>query len=520
MSNFDSLCLAFEDWFDKPLADLPEALRQRVEQEFSPMPWDQLSPAGRRSVALQLDYQHDPATAEERRLWWDFYQRVDAVKDQIAKWEAVAAPTAADLALKETRLAELNQELTRMKIQERTSVGEYRPEQKHVDVQDGGSAASPAPPIRYIAYPKAMNRLTTRLNATPEELAAWLFMGPEDGGIAAYLNANELDPPPRFRYATGSDSQDYVAPLMACWFKSNELDQFEPADRYITGKTLIERWSAVPNLDPAAFIRAKIAESRLTDMHPIYGGTQGGFSDESDYPPLASGLFALSQIENVEAADFAEVAESGDTSTTLVQPPDADEASVPGDATKGEPVGPCAAFLAMVNLVASELSLAFVGDRAESGLRANNMLEISARGTTKRVALAALDLVDSRRGTLNSQCAILLGLVQKRKLPWSGDNAAKMTRLRRVFKKHLGVDDPFHPFHHSSGWVARFEVVDRRGAADERAKQDAERRTVSYEQLTESGAQFAEPDPTSQPLDPENDAAAEWLKGNDPDARA
>lgn len=36
MSNFDSLCLAFEDWFDKPLADLPEPLRQRAEHEFPP----------------------------------------------------------------------------------------------------------------------------------------------------------------------------------------------------------------------------------------------------------------------------------------------------------------------------------------------------------------------------------------------------------------------------------------------------------------------------------------------------
>jgi hypothetical protein len=34
---------------------------KRVVQEFFPMPWDKLSADQRRSVALQLDYQHDPA---------------------------------------------------------------------------------------------------------------------------------------------------------------------------------------------------------------------------------------------------------------------------------------------------------------------------------------------------------------------------------------------------------------------------------------------------------------------------
>jgi hypothetical protein len=317
MSNFDSLTAAFEDWFDSPLGVLPEALRQRVEQEFSPMPWDQLSPEGRRSVALQLDYQHDPATAEDRRLWWDFYQRVDAVKDQITKWEAVATPTAADLALKEKRLAELNQELTRMKTQERTASGEYHPGQKHVDVKDDGSAASPAPPIRYIAYPKAMHQLTTRLNATPEELAAWVWMGPENGGVAAYLNANELDPPPRFRYLTsfgnsGEEDFDYVAPLMGTWFKEPDIANFNPTDRYITGAALIERWSNRPGLQPVAFIQAKIAESRLLDGHPIYGGTQGTYPNEASFPPLASGLFLLSEVTQIELLDFAGEAETGE----------------------------------------------------------------------------------------------------------------------------------------------------------------------------------------------------------------
>lgn len=60
MSDFPALTLALESWLTTPLGDLPDALRQRVENEFAPVPWDQLSAEQRRTVALQLDYQHDP----------------------------------------------------------------------------------------------------------------------------------------------------------------------------------------------------------------------------------------------------------------------------------------------------------------------------------------------------------------------------------------------------------------------------------------------------------------------------
>ena len=307
MADFDSLTWAFENWFDSPLCDLPDALRQRVEQEFFPMPWDKLSSDQRRGVALQLDYQHDPATAQDQKFWWEFFERMDNLKKQLAEWEAVATPTAAELAHKEARLAELRQELARMDAQQRAARGDYYPVRKLTDQIDGSAQAGPVPKTTYIAYPRAMDQLVQRLDATPEELAAWIWMGPKDGGIAAYLNANELDPPPRFFYVAGSDSQDYIAPLMACWFKVDDIHRFEPADRYITGAALIERWSKRPGLQPAAFIRAKIAESRLSDLHPIYGGTKGTFSEHQDWPPLETGLFCLAYVKQIEVEDFAEV---------------------------------------------------------------------------------------------------------------------------------------------------------------------------------------------------------------------
>ncbi len=63
----------------------------------------------------------------------------------------------------------------------------------------------------YIAYPKALKLLSDQLEATPDEIAAWVFMGPEDGGLAAYLNANEVEEPVRFFYDINiEDNFDYL----------------------------------------------------------------------------------------------------------------------------------------------------------------------------------------------------------------------------------------------------------------------------------------------------------------------
>ncbi|MBS0412808.1 MAG: hypothetical protein JSR68_00395 [Proteobacteria bacterium] len=304
MSAFDALTLALEDWFDSRLCDLPDVLRQRVEKDFFPMPWDRLSADQRRSVALQWDYQHDPATAQGQKFWWDFFERMDDLKKQAAEWEAVATPTAADLAAKEARLAELRQELARMEAQQRTARGDYFPERSPPRNKSGKRKAEPAPAVRYIAYPKAMQQLAQRLNASPAELAAWIFMGPEQGGMAAYVNANEMDPPPRFFYGNLIGTTDYIAPLMGCWFKADDVERFEPADRYIVGAALIERWSQRLGLHAQAFVQAKIAESRLLDLHPTFGGTRATFSEHADGPPLESGLFPLAQVLQIEAEDF------------------------------------------------------------------------------------------------------------------------------------------------------------------------------------------------------------------------
>lgn len=207
------------------------------------------------------------------------------------------------------------------------------------------------PPERYIPYLMAMKLLAERLRATPEEMAAWIMMGPKqrliemrnatheentpwyrrpspeemaeldrldrmgkDCGLAAYLNANEfVDPPLKFHYSFGSGNEndfDYLSPLMACWFLEDDITRFDPAERYITGKALIERWRVQQHIKTEAlteaFIRAKITESRLTDAHPICGLTQGSNPQNPTSPPMASALFALSDVKAIEVEDSLE----------------------------------------------------------------------------------------------------------------------------------------------------------------------------------------------------------------------
>ncbi len=152
---------------------------------------------------------------------------------------------------------------------------------------------------RYIPYPMAMGLLDKRLKTTPEELAAWIFQGTKLGGITAYCDANELNPPPQFHfsYFTGSD---YLASLMAVWFLEEDITNFQPSDRFITGKELLDRWGKYLYINPSDYIIAKTHESRLLGFHPIIDA----FGEENG-PTIESSLFSMSEITAIEEEDFA-----------------------------------------------------------------------------------------------------------------------------------------------------------------------------------------------------------------------
>ena len=315
-SNFKSLAAALDGWFDKDLEELPAEKRRLVEDDFGPIPWDRINSEQRKSVAAQLDYQHDPANVAEMQRAFDRWCEMDGIESQIREWELVGAPTALDKATKEDRLSQLRRDLDKMQ-KVVASPNQPEPEgwrQKFLNSQTAGIRPGDPKP-EFIPYPKAMHELRERLGATPEELAVWVWMTPNEGSLAAFLNANELDNPPRFFYDLPMGKEfDYVAPLMRCWFIADDVHRFQPSDRYITGQDLLKRWEKYPGIRVAAFVRAKIEESRLLDIHPIFGDTQWMHPGDESFPPAATALFVKAHVEAIEMEDLGgALADSGKT---------------------------------------------------------------------------------------------------------------------------------------------------------------------------------------------------------------
>jgi len=337
------------------------------------------------------------------------------MEKQIEEWQPVASE-------QKRPLNELKNELARMQRHQECARGDFLP--KAVLPASVSTAAA------YVAFPEALRKLEQQLpNPTTEELAAWIFIGQEHGGIAAYRNANQFNPAPRFYFAHVM-GEDYLAPMMACWFLKNDIQNFNPTDRYITGKALIERWGKQSGVKAVAFIQAKIQESRLIDLHPTFGVTRGTEPEDDTFPPLEAGLFSWTDVQRIEAEDGLVIPPAaGDSEAPITDT----ESSVPTALTAAGATT-CAEFRAMTGMRSHEVSIALVGDKTE-GLAGNNMLEIRARGVTRRVSLAEFDLVDRRHGKLNKQAAVLIGLANGQILRRSDQAiSATMKRLRATLE--------------------------------------------------------------------------------------
>ena len=68
-NDFEPLAASLEGWLGKSFSELPAELRQLVDKHFVLIPWDNLSPARRRSVAAQIDCGRDLANAREQDFW-------------------------------------------------------------------------------------------------------------------------------------------------------------------------------------------------------------------------------------------------------------------------------------------------------------------------------------------------------------------------------------------------------------------------------------------------------------------
>ncbi len=303
-AEFVLLTSELKGWFDRPFADLPVELKERVKRDIFVAPWDDLAVSQRRNAAAQADYFNDPSNDAEQNAWFVLFGRKAEIERAIRDLTNMKPANPMELAEKERNLLAKNAELAVMNRQIHSD--EVRRQRYAVPGED--LATKKPKPTRYLPYTRVARTLAERLGATPEEIAAWVFMGSDANGLSAYLNANELDSPPRFSFEDlmlGSRRDlDYVGPLMACWFDEAEIDKFEGKDRYITGEVLCSRWADRCGGRPEAFIRARVPGSDLLDLHPITIETQATHPNDDAYPPLSSGLFLVSAILEVEAIFF------------------------------------------------------------------------------------------------------------------------------------------------------------------------------------------------------------------------
>jgi hypothetical protein len=225
----------------------------------------------------------------------------------------------------------------------------------------------------HIPYVVAEQRLAERLGATDREIAAWVFLGPDHGGLAAYTHANEFDDPPRFSFEdpllyARDPSHDYLEALWSAYFRDSDIEAFEPKHRFIAGDALIRRWSFGPVRKAEAFIRTGVAEGMLLPLHP--GGVGTPWDGDENPAPAAFALFCLDHVLACEA-------EYGITPVL-----DVPKSIKPASKKAGHPIHPCHAE-------ATALAAGLVRDSEDSDLR---------RQSWKSLATEVLDLLSEGFG--------------------------------------------------------------------------------------------------------------------------
>jgi hypothetical protein len=302
MTPFIPLEKALESWFDKFLFELPPSLKRRVTASLPIAAlWDDLPSEQRRAVARYQDFLHDPQLFDFNEFWFNFYARNRELEHELADWQRTATPTASDMQLRQGNIARLEQELVQRQHLEKALL--YRRFPHHERSGDDNDYPAIDDRTAWIAFPKALRILETAFDATAEEVAAWIFMGAGRGGLRAWEDQPRVPEPKRFYYEP-EQNNDYVTPLIRCWFIEQEILAFCPTERFITGRQLTEKWAPVLNERTARLIEELTAAGRLTDLHPVQGGTRVS-TGYADGPELSTGLFAASEIASVEAEELA-----------------------------------------------------------------------------------------------------------------------------------------------------------------------------------------------------------------------
>lgn len=298
-----SLSSLLDGWFETSLTKLPDDLQQVVNEMYMPITWEMIDAAGRRNLAAQIDAEIVPQLIEESEFWFNL---AACNMDLQAEISAIRASQGGG----ETQLRKINEletEERRLRlVYRRPDIGHLlaRPTQ-NIQVMEG-----------LIPFSEAGRLLTDRFDATLNELAAWMVFG--DSPLPGYLKVQDVTQCSRLILPRVFSSFDLEDALIASWFVQADLVNFVPDERYISGAELLDRWNPYFSRHAAAFIVAKVAELRLTDLHPIAGISQATVPHEPMLPALEEAVFRLSEVESIEAEQRIDVQVSSKSGTAKV----------------------------------------------------------------------------------------------------------------------------------------------------------------------------------------------------------
>lgn len=172
---------------------------------------------------------------------------------------------------------------------------------------------TPTNEVGYIPYPIAKNLLADRLGATPEEIAAWLWLGWEkdktndntapEHALRAY-SLHEPNPPRRFFFHIGEPELDLQKTMADCYFVRDEVVCFTPKERYVTAPEFIKELTEYTgNREEAeAQIQNAVREGLIMAFHPNTGLTQWNDPNPS-YAPMDKAIFLRSHA-NIILKEF------------------------------------------------------------------------------------------------------------------------------------------------------------------------------------------------------------------------
>ncbi|MCB0072239.1 MAG: hypothetical protein KDE20_12305 [Caldilineaceae bacterium] len=275
-------------WYEESFDNLPVQLQRLVTTKFPPVSWEDLSPDQRRLRAMAIDHQESPEFSEQVDFWLNLYSDLVEKEQQIGELSSLSGNSPSEVLAKQKALAELTAQTSEIRNKIR-SAPKPPPLQSERRVPDAG---------KLIPFKKTMYILKKTHGASAEELAAWVHLGRENGGVSAYRCVKEVR---RFHFQPEMDT-DYIMHLLDCDFEEEVITAFIPDDRYITGRELLDALSVEFGSLARKYLMAMSADGTLMDLHPITGGTDNGLRDNLGFPPMEDALFSVAEIQKVSKA--------------------------------------------------------------------------------------------------------------------------------------------------------------------------------------------------------------------------